>query len=205
MSRYRTLNGQAERDRGEPLPPGTVTSFFMDLVADMDIESIAPPLPAEEIERRRLAMETVKAKVDRAHLTEQAVAAAHAPLAESPIERALGPYILLGATPSKQPSLDGSLCTLGPWTLYAQHPIGPYRADLAVVGEAGRVVIECDGHEWHERTREQAAHDRRRDRYMQIEGWRVLRFTGREIHRDAGACLEEIQQLLARLTTWAVR
>lgn len=77
-----------------------------------------------------------------------------------------------------------------------QEPILTYRADF-VVGlydhpEAQRIVVECDGHDYHERTKEQAAHDRRRDREMQSAGYKVFRFTGSEIFRDALKCADEV-------------
>lgn len=59
-----------------------------------------------------------------------------------------------------------------------------------------RLIVECDGHEYHERTKEQAARDRSRDREMQLEGYTVLRFTGSEIWRDPWACATQI-------TDWA--
>lgn len=46
-------------------------------------------------------------------------------------------------------------------------------------------VVECDGHEFHERTKEQAERDRSRDRAVQAMGWRIIRFTGSELYRDA--------------------
>jgi len=77
-----------------------------------------------------------------------------------------------------------------------QYAIGPYRADFAFPGS--KVVVECDGHEYHDRTKEQAAHDRKRDRYMQMDGWMVLRFTGAEIHADAVACAEDVLLAISR-------
>ncbi len=73
-----------------------------------------------------------------------------------------------------------------------------YRADLFVeytnlpTGTTKRVVVEADGHDFHERTKEQAKRDRQRDRDMQGEGYSVLRFTGSEIHADAAKCASEI-------------
>lgn len=51
-----------------------------------------------------------------------------------------------------------------------------------------RIAIECDGHDFHERTPEQAQRDKSRDRFLSEQGWIVLRFTGREITRDARSC-----------------
>jgi very-short-patch-repair endonuclease len=50
------------------------------------------------------------------------------------------------------------------------------------------VVIECDGHDFHERTKEQAARDRKRDRAVQSAGHIMLRYTGSEIYRDPLGC-----------------
>lgn len=81
-----------------------------------------------------------------------------------------------------------------------QRQIGRYAADFTVEGPSCRIVVECDGHEFHERTKEQAEHDRRRDREMQADGWLVLRFTGREIHRNADGCACEVVRAITRTT-----
>ena len=83
-----------------------------------------------------------------------------------------------------------------------------YRADLfAFVTRSqlkpnpmrwGVTVIEVDGHEFHERTKEQAACDRRRDRDLVGEGMRVVRFTGSEVFGAPGACAKEIDELMRR-------
>ncbi|MGA4550599.1 DUF559 domain-containing protein [Methylorubrum aminovorans] len=55
-------------------------------------------------------------------------------------------------------------------------------------------VVECDGHDFHERTKEQAARDRSRDRRLQEAGFRVFRFTGSELYRDPYACALEVHR-----------
>ncbi|MCP5810307.1 endonuclease domain-containing protein, partial [Klebsiella pneumoniae] len=54
------------------------------------------------------------------------------------------------------------------------------------------LLVECDGHNFHERTPEQAKRDRSRDRDLAFQGYRLLRFTGREIYHDADGCAREI-------------
>lgn len=66
------------------------------------------------------------------------------------------------------------------------------RLDLAIVGNGWKIALECDGHEYHERTKEQAARDRSRDRALQLKGWVVLRFTGSEINRSSARCVRQI-------------
>lgn len=73
--------------------------------------------------------------------------------------------------------------------IHTQFPIGKYKADFFVDfagwnGQNAMGVIECDGHDFHERTKKQAEHDKARDRYFQSLGLIVLRYTGAEIHRD---------------------
>ena len=55
----------------------------------------------------------------------------------------------------------------------------------------GRVIVECDGHEFHERTKDQACRDKSRDRAFLREGLAVVRFAGREIWNDPHACAVE--------------
>jgi len=54
------------------------------------------------------------------------------------------------------------------------------------------LVVECDGHDYHERTKEQAKKDRSRDRDLQSNGYTVFRFTGSEIWKDPNACAEQV-------------
>lgn len=69
-------------------------------------------------------------------------------------------------------------------------------------GSQHRAVVECDGHEFHERTKEQAERDRSRDRRLQSEGIRVFRFTGSELHRNAPLRVFEVVQWARRV--WGV-
>jgi very-short-patch-repair endonuclease len=67
-----------------------------------------------------------------------------------------------------------------------------YRLDFAFfLGEA-MFAVEIDGHDFHERTKEQARRDKSRDRALTSTGWSVLRFTGSEIYADPSGCLDQI-------------
>jgi very-short-patch-repair endonuclease len=83
-----------------------------------------------------------------------------------------------------------------------QHSILSYRADFAMFGsgydtstglwvKAQPVAIECDGHDFHEKTKQQAMRDKKRDRAIQISGLKILRYTGAEIHADPIGCAKE--------------
>lgn len=81
-----------------------------------------------------------------------------------------------------------------------QAAVGPYRADFGIVGRRGlelrAIAVELDGHEFHEKTKEQVARDKRRDRHFTRLGVAVVRFTGSEVHRDADNCVAEAMACL---------
>lgn len=80
-----------------------------------------------------------------------------------------------------------------------QAPFGPYRVDflftIPATGTATsdkRLVVEIDGHDFHEKTKEQAQRDKERDRFMVKAGAEVLRYTGSEVWANPFACAEEV-------------
>lgn len=88
-------------------------------------------------------------------------------------------------------------------SLFVQPQIGRFRPDFCVIAWSPssrqgvvRCAIECDGHDYHERTKEQARRDKSRDRELATMGWPVLRFTGSEIHKDAFACVKQVSDFL---------
>lgn len=92
-----------------------------------------------------------------------------------------------------------------------QAPIDQYRVDFLIFGydylrsdwddNAGKLVhdpklwrplvVECDGHDFHEHTKEQAARDRARDRHLFLKKYPVFRFTGSELWRDPIGCAKQ--------------
>jgi hypothetical protein len=54
------------------------------------------------------------------------------------------------------------------------------------------LAIECDGHQFHEKTPEQAKCDKNRDRNLITSGYPVMRFTGSEIYADPLRCSEQV-------------
>jgi very-short-patch-repair endonuclease len=71
-----------------------------------------------------------------------------------------------------------------------------YRADFMIgcliKGTPYSVIVECDGHAFHEKTKKQAARDKARDRALQSSGSYVLRFTGSEIWNDPFGCARQV-------------
>jgi very-short-patch-repair endonuclease len=61
------------------------------------------------------------------------------------------------------------------------------------------IAIEIDGHDWHEKTKEQAQKDKERGRYLLRNGYHVIRFTGSEVYTKPDDCAKEALDTLAVL------
>jgi very-short-patch-repair endonuclease len=90
-----------------------------------------------------------------------------------------------------------------------QAQLGEHRVDFCLTLDASigteqgqvrsatkRMVVECDGHDFHDRTKEQASRDRERDRLLQSFGFLVYRYTGRDIWNDVFKCAAEAVESL---------
>jgi very-short-patch-repair endonuclease len=101
------------------------------------------------------------------------------------------------ATAARYAGLEPGMPIMSP-----QVRVGDYRADflVSVVPYEGdkpiHFVIECDGHDFHERTKEQAARDKLRDREMLAGGFNVIRFTGAEIWANPGDCADQVLEIV---------
>lgn len=69
-----------------------------------------------------------------------------------------------------------------------QKVIGKYRVDFEVFNsdrsESKTVLVECDSHQFHERTEKERRYEKERDCWLKKQGYTVLRFTGKEIIED---------------------
>lgn len=83
--------------------------------------------------------------------------------------------------------LLGALKKLGVECI-TQYKIGPYRADIFIDSKYRKIVVECDGEEFHKDKEK----DAKRDEYMRQKGFDVMRFTGSEIHRESELCAQTI-------------
>jgi very-short-patch-repair endonuclease len=81
-----------------------------------------------------------------------------------------------------------------------QASIAGYRVDFLLWfiqgGKPTGLAVECDGHDWHEKTKEQASRDKARDRAILAAGYPVVRFSGSDIFRDSLKCMSEVNDLL---------
>jgi len=81
--------------------------------------------------------------------------------------------------------------------------VGSYAVDFLIVPEDPalervKIAIELDGHEFHEKTKDQVRNDKVRERAIVQQGVTVLRFSGSEIVRNARGCVEEVEKFLRK-------
>ena len=75
-----------------------------------------------------------------------------------------------------------------------------YRPDFMITinGVYGGYVIEIDGHEWHEKTKEQARADKEKERMYLKSCYIPVRFTGSEVYHNAKMCVNELFEIIFR-------
>ena len=128
---------------------------------------------------------------------------------ESPIEAMLGAGFHLASNIANSARARAALVYLNEpdrsrksllpeqWELVPQFKWENYRIDFAVFSELPYpLFVECDGHDFHERTKEQAANDREKDRRIQTAGIPIMRFTGSQINASPLNCGFEIYNFL---------
>ena len=71
-----------------------------------------------------------------------------------------------------------------------QHPVGPFVADFCCPQR--KLVVELDGGQHAEKV----AADHKRSRFLEEQGYRVLRFWNHDVLKDTVAVLERIAEVL---------
>ena len=54
-----------------------------------------------------------------------------------------------------------------------------------------KLAIECDGYEFHQKTKEQVQHDNEREFDLKMAGYEVLRFSGTQIYNNPLKCADD--------------
>lgn len=121
-------------------------------------------------------------------------------MCESPIEQLMA--IELFDIEQKLSSISSNVEILG---IANQEQIitkkGKYRVDFLLeialkinnkYMELLKIVIECDGHKFHNVTKEQVKKDNEENRELFTDGYYVLRFSGSEIFNDLQGCGKDI-------------
>lgn len=60
-----------------------------------------------------------------------------------------------------------------------------------------KLVIECDGYEFHQKTKEQVDNDNQREYDIKMSGWEIIRFSGRELYNNPIECAKKVIRYIA--------
>ena len=88
------------------------------------------------------------------------------------------------------------------------HTIGNYKPDFMFVIASDyslNFAIEIDGFDYHDKTKEQAAKDKQRDRFFTRNGFIPIRFAGTEVYRSPVDCVRETMQIILSILTYRVK
>lgn len=121
---------------------------------------------------------------------------------ESPLEAAFLAWWMVVA-----PHVEFSLCsqrtvTIGDCNYRLDFTIRPVRGSFLDVFKEGaepKIAVELDGHDFHEKTKEQVTYRNRRDRDLQTAGWVVLHVSGSEFNANPQRVTKEIHERSSNL------
>ncbi len=74
---------------------------------------------------------------------------------------------------------------------------GKYFIDFVVfyMNDNQKIGIEIDG-DWHEKSKEQVRKDKKRERFLVSNKWKIMRFSGSEVHKNPSTCVEEVLSII---------
>jgi hypothetical protein len=82
----------------------------------------------------------------------------------------------------------------GEWNVVVRDGDGRVR-EVDLCFHEAKLIVEIDGLRYHDRA-DRAARDRRSDRRLQLAGWRVLRFTWRDVVHDPAGMARQVMRAL---------
>ena len=70
------------------------------------------------------------------------------------------------------------------------------RVDFAIPDV--KLIIECDGYKYHNRTHSMRKRDYFRDKILKFYGWKVIRLQGSDINRDVYDCVRYVEKIVIK-------
>jgi very-short-patch-repair endonuclease len=83
-----------------------------------------------------------------------------------------------------------------------QFKVGSYKVDFLVkyykvsIKSIKEVIVECDSQQFHERNEEERRKEKERERFLVLKGYKIFRFTGKEIIQNTKKVCDEIYEFL---------
>lgn len=87
------------------------------------------------------------------------------------------------------------LCSKHDLELVKQLPFYHYRLDFAYVKDGLRIAVEIDGRRGHASPQERDK-DYKRERFLLLKGWTVIRYTATEIKNQCPKCVADLKELI---------
>lgn len=129
---------------------------------------------------------------------------------QSPIEqlfwiavKAMVPAHFIDLNPDPEMNALGNPVDAHGIYVQVQRQIGSYRVDFLIsqhgIGpdeHLGPVVVELDGHDFHDKDKIQRSYEKKRDRYLTKAGYRVVHFTGSDVVADPFAVAHEVLEMV---------
>lgn len=112
-------------------------------------------------------------------------------------------YENVNPTPDYDAETDTATYQMGMY-IQPQAKIGKYRVDFLVQrvffqGESEPVVVELDGHDFHDKDKKQRSYEKARDRDLVKAGYRVMHYTGSDINTDPFRVAWEVLEMVGAL------
>lgn len=76
-----------------------------------------------------------------------------------------------------------------------------FRVDVAI--ERLKLCFELDGYSHHGLSKKGFTKDRERDRLLMLAGWRVFRFTAKQVNQDGYGVMEILKEIREAALVWA--
>ncbi|MCK4824033.1 UvrD-helicase domain-containing protein, partial [bacterium] len=83
-------------------------------------------------------------------------------------------------------------------TFEPQVRIGRFLVDFLVEIYNQKIIVECDGRDFHN-----PFHDKERDKELKLQGYQIMHFTGSEIYNNIESCVEKILNIASGNTNQA--
>lgn len=196
-----TIGDAANLALGTKAPLADTFPDTMNAIMDLAEKGFEARLTAHMMSDEAIASSIKRAREEIGWLHKQA---------ESPIERALAPWLVMedygplfasAMATVHIPKVEAIRCR-GDITIVPQYAILKYRLDFAVIGRVGLhdyvVGVECDGDEFHSNVLRQEG-DLARDGYLLSWGIPVVRATGKEIYTRGALVVARVSEALEKL------
>jgi len=153
--------------------------------------------------------ERVKQEIENMLLSQKGFYTYRALECESPIEQLLLVRLIgwCEYSPGEFRSFDSNADVKLSTQKEVEYRGNKYRIDIAIevnfMSKTHLFAIECDGHEFHEKTKEQAFRDKKKQRDLTALGFHVIRFTGSEIWKNPSKAAREVIHLVEEITGYS--